>query len=146
MRLFLLPLSTRRSLLYCQRVNQQLTDKKTIIDRLTARATTLWLKWERSDVKWQKRTVAYGNRLFERIPYEEWALKSIPPLDTRRKTEELRENKHVRVTYAPSVTESEKVEEVVRTLATERQALHSKWMWLSLWGMPLTIPFGLLPM
>ena len=146
MRLFLLPLSTRRSLLYCQRVNQQITDKKTIIDKFTARSTALWLKWERSDVNWQKKTVAYGNRLFERIPYEEWALKSIPPLSTRRKSEELGENKHVRVTYAPSVTESGKVEEILRTLATERQALHSKWMWLSLWGMPLTIPLGLLPM
>ena len=146
MRLFLLPLSTRRSLLYFQRVNEQLTDKKTYVDKLTTRSAALWLKWEKSDINWQKKTVAYGNKLFERIPYEEWALKRIPPLSSRRKAEDLGENTHVRVTYAPSVTEPGKVDEILRTLATERQALHSKWMWLSLWGMPLTIPFGILPM
>ncbi|MCJ1312083.1 hypothetical protein MMC25_005757 [Agyrium rufum] len=153
MRLYLLPISrTRSPLIYCCRVNQQLTPQTTLLDKISARANDRWLKWEKSDVKWQKRTVVYGNKLFERIPYEEWGLKSIPPLSARRKKEDLdsRDGESVTVTYAPSSLEEGNREEkhvlgVLGRIATERQALHRRMMWFSIVGMPLTIPVGLIP-
>ena len=146
MRLFLLPISTKRSLIYCQRLNKILSNELTYADKLTTRANGIWAKWERSDKGWQKSVTSFGDKLFQRIPFEEWGLKSIPPLSARRKDQELQGNNQVEVTFAPSLTKSESVLDTLRNLATERKALHTKWMWGSIAIMPLTIPFGLIPM
>ena len=146
MRLFLLPISTRRTLIYCQRLNQQLSNEQTYIDKLTNRATNLWVKWEKHEKGWQKKVTVYGDKIFQRIPYEEWGLKSIPPLSDRRKAEELEGMEKVDVTFPPSLVEPESFKGVLRKLATERQALHKKRMWWSIIGMPISAPVALIPM
>ena len=146
MRLFLLPISTRRSLLYCQRLNNQLSAELTYVDRITNRANSLWTTWEKAENGWRKKVAIYGNKLFQRIPYEEWGLKSVPPLSARRKDEELKGDKHVELIFAPSLTKEESVLQTLHSLATSRQTLHRKLMWGSVLWMPLTIPFGLIPM
>ncbi|MCJ1478051.1 hypothetical protein MMC13_006726 [Lambiella insularis] len=145
MRLFLLPISTRRSLLYCQRLNVQLTSKQTYVEKITNRAGATWLKWEGADSGWQRKITVWGNELFKRIPYEEWGLKSIPPLSTRRAAEEIEAQEETEVVYPSSIIEPGTVFDVVSKLATERQALHRKQMWFSIAGMPITAPFGLIP-
>lgn len=147
MRLFLLPISTKRSLIYCQRLNNQLSSKTTYVDKITARASATWLKWEKAESGWQKKVTAYGNKLFERIPHEEWGLKSIPPLKRRREDEELKGGKEVQVQYPGSLINEEGVKEALKTFAgTERQSFHTKWMWGSIIGMPISAPVALLPM
>ena len=146
MRLFLLPISTRRSLIYCQRLNNQLSDQLTYVDRITNRASRLWVTWEKADKGWQKQVTDYGNKLFERISYEEWGLKSIPPLSARRKDEELKGEKDIELIFAPSLTRQESILQTLHKLATEKQTIHRKWMWGSIIGMPLTAPFALIPM
>ena len=146
MRLFLLPISTRRSLIYCQRLNNQLSAELTYVDKATNRANTLWITWEQADKGWKKQVTEYGNKLFQRIPFEEWGLKSVPPLSARRKDEELKGDKYVELIFAPSLTKQDSILETLHSLATERQALHKRMIWGSIIGMPLTIPFGLIPM
>lgn len=145
MRLFLLPISTKRTLIYCQRLNNQLSSELTYVDKVTTRATATWVKWEKAEKGWKKSVTGYGNKLFERIPYEEWGLKSIPPLSARRKDVDLQGKEMVEATYPPSLIKPESVLDTLHTLSTERQALHRKWMWGSILGMPFTIPFGLIP-
>ncbi|KAL8777942.1 MAG: hypothetical protein Q9194_002273 [Teloschistes cf. exilis] len=146
MRLFLLPISTKRSLIYCQRLNNQLSSKTTYVDKITSRASATWLKWEKAESGWQKKVTAYGNKLFERIPHEEWGLKSIPPLSRRREDEELKGGKEVQVQYPGSLIDEEGVKEALKTFAgTERQSFHTKWMWGSIIGMPISAPVALLP-
>ncbi|KAL9583956.1 MAG: hypothetical protein Q9212_002406 [Teloschistes hypoglaucus] len=146
MRLFLLPISTKRSLIYCQRLNNQLSSETTYVDKLTARASATWLKWEKAESGWQKKVTAYGNKLFERIPHEEWGLKSVPPLSRRREDEELKGGKEVQVQYPGSLISEEGVKEALKTFAgTERQSFHTKWMWGSIIGMPISAPVALLP-
>ena len=145
MRLFLLPISTRRALIYCQRLNNQLTSEQTYVEKITNRANTTWGKWEAAEKGWQKHVTRYGNQLFKRIPFEEWGLKSIPPLNTRKKSSELEGKQRVEVLYPLGFVKSTTVLDVLRRLATERQALHQKWMYGSIIGMPITIPLGLLP-
>ena len=146
MRLFLLPISTRRSLIYCQRLNIQLTSKQTYVEKVTARAGATWVKWESADAGWQKKLTVWGNELFKRIPYEEWGLKSIPPLSTRRAAEDMDGREETEVIYPSSVIKPGTVFDVLQKLATERQLLHRKRMWGSIIGMPITAPFGLIPM
>ncbi|KAL9597562.1 MAG: hypothetical protein Q9219_005064 [cf. Caloplaca sp. 3 TL-2023] len=146
MRLFLLPISTKRSLLYCQRLNKQITSETTYADKLTTRASNIWLKWEKAEKGWQKRVAEYGNKLFARIPHEEWALKSIPPLSRRRKDEELKGRKEVTVVFPASVIGEDRVKEALKGYAgDERQGFHTKWMWGSIAGMPVVAPIALIP-
>ncbi|KAI9739139.1 MAG: hypothetical protein M1834_007352 [Cirrosporium novae-zelandiae] len=56
-----------------------------VSDRMTSYASTKWIEWEHEPQGSMKRTItAYGNKALQRIPYEEWGLKSIPPLSTKR--------------------------------------------------------------
>jgi len=147
MRLYLLPISTRRTLLYCKRVNKQLSDQKpTIVDRVTDRASATWLKWEEVESGWKHQVVKYGNKVFQRIPFEEWGLKSIPPLSSRRKSKEIKGEEKVEVVFPDNVIERGIVVDVLKKLATERQGLHRKKMWWSIAAMPLTIPAAAIPM
>jgi hypothetical protein len=147
MRLFLLPISTRQSLLYCQRINQQLKQEQTYIDRITTKASTTWLSWEKADKGWKKTVTSYGNKLFQRLPHEEWGLKSIPPLSTRREVHELGGREKTAVEYPWSVINRVSADETLKIFAAEdRQAFHTKWMWASLIGMPISAPIALIPM
>jgi hypothetical protein len=146
MRLFLLPISTRRTLLYCQKRNLPDSIHPTWSDRLQSKAARTWSEWEKKESGWQKATVNYGNQLLRRIPYEEWGLKSVPPLSQRRRQAELNGSEKVEVVYPQSLIAAEQVPSVLRTLATEREALHrSRLMWCLI-GMPITAPVALVPL
>lgn len=105
----------------------------------------MWAEWEKKDKGWQKKVVNYGNHAFRRIPYEEWGLKSVPPLSTKRREEELRRTDRVQLVYPETVIPTAKSISVLETLATERESLHrSRLIWCFV-GMPITIPVGILP-
>lgn len=146
MRLYLLPVSTRRTLLYAQRLGVTTKSSDTsYADRGAAWAAKKWAEWESKDRGWQKKLVEYGNHAFRRIPYEEWGLKSVPPLSTRRRDDELRGKDKVELVFPQAVIPQHKAESVLRTLATERQSLHrQRLIWCCI-GMPITIPFALVP-
>ena len=147
MRLFLLPISTRRSVIYCQRLNQQLSSESTYVDKITNKGSTTWLKWEKYEKGWQKKVTSYGNKLFERIPYQEWGLKSVPPLSQRRRAEELERKEEVLVQYPGNLYNQERVLDSLREYGgKERQAVHTKWLWGSIIGMPISAPVALIPM
>lgn len=146
MRLFLLPISTKRSLLYCQRINRQLKKEQSYLDRITSRASKTWLSFEKADKGWKQKVASYGNKLFQRLPYEEWALKSIPPLSARLQTQELGGDEKTLVEHPPSVIEHGSAEETLRNFSTEeRQAFHTKWMWASIVGATISTPIALIP-
>lgn len=147
MRLFLLPISTRRSLIYCERIQQQTKpgQKPPITERIVSRASETWAQWERAEKGWQKQITVQGNRLFKRIPYEEWGLKSIPPA-TKKRLEDVDNGKlHFECLYPGSFVTKTKVPDILKALASERQALHRKRMWQSLLWIPFTIPFTIVP-
>jgi hypothetical protein len=160
MRLFLLPVSTRRTLIYCEKKfvakaaqNASLTADgadaapKTPIDWVTNRAATTWGSWERLDGGWRKKLTTYGNALMRRIPFEEWGLKSIPPLSRRWKESGLAAGGPVaEVVFPPGFLAPQRVREVLERIATERQDLHRRRMIWSGLCAPLTLPFALVPM
>lgn len=145
MRLYLLPISTRRTLLYAQKLNAPASAKQTWSDWLQAKAARTWSGWEQKDKGWQKSVVGYGNQILRRIPYEEWGLKSVPPLSQRRKQSELAGTEKVEVVYPKSLLAMEKVPKILNTLATEREALHKRRLIWCFIGMPITAPIALLP-
>ncbi|KAH7035445.1 mitochondrial K+-H+ exchange-related-domain-containing protein [Microdochium trichocladiopsis] len=145
MRLFLLPISTRRTLLYAQKIHVVPSEKQTIADKVIVRATKLWAGWEKKESGWQRKVVDYGNYALRRIPYEEWGLKSVPPLSTRRREEETVGNYKAQLIYPDSVIPTTKALQVLHTLGTEREKLHRTRLIWSLIGMPISAPFALVP-
>jgi hypothetical protein len=144
MRLFLLPISTKRALIYCEKSSKLTGDRKTLLDKATTKAAQIWVQWEKSNRKWQKTITVYGNRAFQRIPFEEWGLKSIPPLPSQRRAEGAA-GKKVEVVFPPTLIKPRSMEPLLRKLSAERQSLHRKRMWWSIAGMPITIPAALVP-
>lgn len=146
MRLFLIPISTRRAFVYCR--PSQTALKTGYLDRITNKAAETWSNWEAAENGWKKKLVTYGQVVLQRIPYEEWGLKSIPPLSARRQIEEesLKAKKQsVDVMFPGNAIKQESVLSVLRTLGTERQDLHRRKMWWCLGIAPLTAPVAILP-
>jgi hypothetical protein len=116
-----------------------------VLDKVTTRAAKTWASWEKKESGWQRKVVDYGNRALRGIPYEEWGLKSIPPLSARRKAEELSGKETVEVSFPPSLIPEHTVSDVLKKLGTERQKLHRSKMIYCFIGMPFTIPVAILP-
>jgi hypothetical protein len=145
MRLFLLPISTRRSLIYCERIAQDPAAPRTYADRITTKANETWAGWERRERGWQKTLTIYGNKILRRIPFEEWGLKTVPALSDRRKQVWLEGQKKMEVLFPGLFVEEKKIPDILRALATERQQLHRRKLYWSLAGLPITAPFALVP-
>ncbi|KIH93056.1 hypothetical protein SPBR_02990 [Sporothrix brasiliensis 5110] len=89
MRLFLLPISTRRTLLYCERLTEPLPHQMSLMDKVQNRAAKMWSGWEKKPPgSLMHRIVSSGNAGLRRIAFEEWGLKSVPPLSARKRMEE----------------------------------------------------------
>ena len=194
MRLYLLPISTRRTLLYCQKLQPPSASAASAItgsssstptstkqkqswgDYIQTKAALTWASWEKKESGWQKSVVGYGNHLLRKLPYEEWALKSVPPLTKARQRqleafvqEQAQEQGgfekessaeaekggkrgkvldvgKVEVVYPGGLITAERVPRILHKLATEREGHHKKWFWYCLAGMPVTIPIGILPL
>lgn len=148
MRLFLLPVSTRRTLVFCERVPHTLPpgSKLPLTDRIIDKSSETWTSWEKADSGWKKKVTEYGNHLFRRIPFEEWGLKTIPPA-TEKRLQDIDAGKlNFECLFPGAYLKESRVGEVLRGIATDRQALHRKKMWQSLAWMPVTFPFTFVPM
>lgn len=146
-------------LLYAQRLNRTLSPKTSLSERLTARAAKTWSSWESRESGWQKKVTDWGNTALSRIPYQEWGLKSIPPLSARRKIAELQwkgaekkadgeeamDGAKVDVLYPHDLLSGEEATSVLEKLATEREDYHRRWMWACILGAPFTAPVALIP-
>lgn len=108
----------------------------------------MWVAWEKDEKsfkRWKKTITVYGNKAFKQIPYEEWGLKTIPALTAKRKSAVVEGKEKVEVMFPGLFLQEKKVPSILLQLATERQALHRKRMLWSIFGMPITIPFILVP-
>ncbi|TKA73704.1 hypothetical protein B0A55_05474 [Friedmanniomyces simplex] len=147
MRIFLLPISTRRTLIYCERVQHiaKPGQPEPLTERIVNKAATTWAGFEKAEKGWRKQLTYYGNQLFKRIPYQEWGLKSFPPA-TEARLAEIDQGKHgFECLYPGRFMKGRSVTDLLKRLATERQAFHRRSMWTSIVWLPITIPFALVP-
>ena len=148
MRLFLLPISTRRSLIYCEKLHEKAPKDRSILDKITLKANETWAAWEKDEKavgNWKKKVTFYGNQALKRIPYEEWGLKTLPTLTERRKKDIIEGKAKHELLFPGRYLKQERVTEILTKLAQERQGMHrSKLIW-SVIIMPFTAPFMLVP-
>lgn len=145
MRLYLFPISAKRTLIYAKRLQRPPKEKQTWGERITNKASDTWVKWESAESGWQKKVTEWGNKAFSQIPYQEWGLKSVPALNEKRKERELSSKDKIELIYPPSVFKQDAAIESLRKLATERQDLDRRKMWWSIIAIPFTAPFMLIP-
>lgn len=149
MRLFLLPVSTRRSLIYCEKLHQKAQSERGLFDRITNKASETWVSWEQDEkapLNWKKRVTLAGNQALNRIPFEEWGLKTLPALTTKRKQAIVEGREKYQVMFPGLYLHPDKVPDILRKLAQEKQGMYRRKMIWSVVAMPFTAPFALIPM
>ncbi|KAK1146466.1 hypothetical protein N8T08_002895 [Aspergillus melleus] len=146
MQLFIIPISTRRALIYSRTFSKEVSKKVSLTDRITSKVAQTWAKWEEADKGWKKHLVSWGNSVQQRIPFEEWGLKSIPSLNAQQRLDPSHGSKQVDVLFPGNAIKEEKLQTILRAIATERQDLHRKKMWWSFLAAPITAPIGLIPL
>ncbi|KAF2493651.1 hypothetical protein BU16DRAFT_551425 [Lophium mytilinum] len=150
MRIFLLPISARHSLIYCQHISKPSSSHYSLFDRFVerveAQARQTWVAWEKKPGGWKKKSTTIGNQLLKRIPYQEWGLKSIPPLSKKLRTNVV-DGKvtDVEVLFPARFMTEEKVKETLERFALQGQLKHSDRMFWSYAGLPFAVPFALVP-
>lgn len=148
MRLFLLPISTRRSLIYCEKLHEKAPADRNIIDKVSIKANETWAAWEKDQKavwNWKHKVTFYGNQALSRIPYEEWALKTLPALTAKRKQNIIEGKEKYELMFPGRYLKQERLPGLLEKLAKERQGMHrTKLMW-SIIIMPFTAPFMLVP-
>ncbi|KAJ6013588.1 hypothetical protein N7540_008179 [Penicillium herquei] len=145
MRLFLIPISTRRALIYSRPLIKDIPKELSYFDRATTKVAAQWAKWEEAEKGWQKHLVTWGNRVQQRIPFEEWGLRSIPPLKNQQRIDEAHGTKKIDVLYPGNAVHLDKLSSVLGTIATERQQFHQKMARRCVIIAPFLAPFGLIP-
>lgn len=147
MRIFLLPLSTRQSLIYCHRLatKPSATDKFSIVDWVQRKATNTWADWEGAEKGWKKTIVTYGNKGFKRIPYQEWGLKSFPPSTPDLQAQQVTDGLKFDVIFPGNVMNKDDVPKILARLANERKTLHWNRFIGSMIAIPFTVPFAIIP-
>lgn len=161
MRILFLPVGANRTVLHCQRLLAPLVrTKPRIDDRIAAKAAKTWSSFQVSKVRWKQTIVKYANKALDTIPFEERALKTVPPFNTW-----MREHAVSRRHIPPAVAEVkdvdlapisvvyparcfknwEEAEGEMRRLALTGIKVHKRQMiWCAI-GLPLTLPCALIP-
>lgn len=81
----------------------------------------------------------------QRIPFEEWGLKSIPSLNAQRRINKSDADRKVDVLFPGNAIRREKLPSILQKIALERQDLHRKRMYWSFIVAPFTAPIALIP-
>ena len=78
MRILLLPLTRRQTLLYAQRLTEnQLNKPSPLLTWIVTKTQKTWAEWGKSDTRWKLKTVEMGNKLLDKIDWEEYSLKTV---------------------------------------------------------------------
>lgn len=116
------------------------------MDKVQTKAAETWAGWEQKESGWQSTVVKYGNQALRRVPYEEWGLKSMPPLSSGREDDSTKGMDKVQVIYPQTLIPPTRVTEMLLKLSTERESLHRQRLIYCLIGMPISAPFAAVPM
>ncbi|BGP52070.1 hypothetical protein JCM10450v2_008041 [Rhodotorula kratochvilovae] len=135
------------------------------LNKAQSKAADLWEGLGKADGGWKKKTYVTGERLMDRIEYEEWALKAIDPAlapklrpssstssDSPSTTEKAlgttgkQPRETVELLYPPSLLKDEKaLLDALKEQLDHREPHHRSAMYRCLILSPLTWPFAIIP-
>ncbi|KAH9447754.1 hypothetical protein MJO28_011289 [Puccinia striiformis f. sp. tritici] len=146
----------------------QLRSPSFLIKKLTDTGTKQWIKLADSKQGSLKLKIYnFGERMMDKIPFEEWALKTIePPISSSSSTEidkpenqtnmkseigstttrETRTSSQIELLYPGSLCIEQELISGLKRRMEESEPYHQKWMKLNLFLSPLTIPCAIIPL
>ncbi|EPX73036.1 uncharacterized protein SOCG_00793 [Schizosaccharomyces octosporus yFS286] len=139
MRIIALPLPKQRVFLHCY-PSELLLKKVTVHDRILNRIYNTWDAWSKSKSFIKQKTVSFGNSVLHRVPHEESFLRSV---STAKKLNDKEFYSTIVIERPDSLEPSEILQELIRL--QEMKQLHRKNFIANIIGLPLTIPFILIP-
>lgn len=169
MRITYLPLNRQRTFLFCQNITLPSVRKTPRVDeKMVAKAQKVWHDFETSDKNWKKTIVRWSNTLLERIPYEEWCLRTIPSIakyqrQIKHQFQDELDSKHidptnvlqekvdaevlepVKLCFPTNVLSFEQAQGQLRDITDKALGFHKKraiWLLILL---PFTTPIALIP-
>ncbi|GAA6059136.1 hypothetical protein JCM10212_003883 [Sporobolomyces blumeae] len=134
-----------------------------LLTKATDKAADMWAGLGKGkEGGWKKRSYDFGERMMDKIEYEEWALKAIDTTlapkpwkrhtsahastsDSPAKQDASGRNEPVELLFPPSLLEPTPLLDALKTQLEHREPHHRKAMWKCLLVAPLTTPFALLP-
>lgn len=124
---------------WSQRVTPLSEDNKpTIVARAINKAASTWEGFGKAaEGNWKKRIHNAGEKLMDRIEFEEWALKSV--------VREAIANKPISCLYPPSVTSEKELREFLTQFVEIRQPYHRRYAIYSAIWVPICAPFAIVP-
>ncbi|KAG0142659.1 hypothetical protein CROQUDRAFT_49935 [Cronartium quercuum f. sp. fusiforme G11] len=156
--------------LYAQRTNlgsrESETAQKPWVNRITEIGSKQWLKMGSASVtSWKFKVYNTGESFMDRIPFEEWALKTIEPAFVAKPFESLKSDAstsqrphgnnckgsnaestgHIELLYPRLLGPSDQLITWLSRTMAEREPYHRKWMRYNLLISPLTLPFAIVP-
>ncbi|KAG8892591.1 hypothetical protein FRB99_002607, partial [Tulasnella sp. 403] len=138
--------------------SQENPSSPSLLQRGMNLATKTWTEWGKAEGGWKLKVHHWGERMYERVDFEEIALKSIDPalgprLTTSkasgnpaketRKAIKAGEKVSIPLYHPPSVL-PDPLGHMMRLLE-HRVPSHRKWFWIWLLGSPFTAPFMIIP-
>ncbi|KAG9048150.1 hypothetical protein FS837_000660 [Tulasnella sp. UAMH 9824] len=133
--------------------------KPSLLQRGTKFATKTWTEWGQAEGGWKLKVHNWGESIYERIDFEELALKAVDPaLGPKLKQES--ESSHTVSAEVKKAVESGQTVVVplyhppsalpdplahLKNLLSERTPNHRKWMTIWIAVSPLTAPFAIIP-
>lgn len=165
MQILAVPLARQRAtaktyLFYAVRASQAEKEKgppiqPSLTQRMMNRASAFWINLGRTDVRsvwnWRRRTFLLGERIMDRVPYQEWELKNIdqelgPSIRSILEAhKQKKETSPLQVEYAPQLTGASEAVNSLGTLEKDRKPYHFRYFLYSMIGIPITAPLFLVP-
>ncbi|BGO96027.1 hypothetical protein NBRC10512_002445 [Rhodotorula toruloides] len=113
------------------------------------KAADLWAGLGKADEgTWKRRAYVLGERMMDRIEYEEWALKAIDPA-LAPKLVSSKDSAHVKETvdvlFPPSLLDDKALLSSLKASLEHREPHHRSAMWRCLLLAPVTLPFAIVP-
>lgn len=133
-----------------------------LIKKMTDTGTKQWNKLANSaQGSWKLKIYNTGERMMDKIPFEEWALKSIDPPHIHNKILSSESRNHntgtelkeaqktsqvIELLYPGSLCVERELMNGLRHSMAESEPYHRKWMKLNIFLSPLTLPCAIVPL
>ncbi|GAA5931204.1 hypothetical protein JCM1841_003487 [Sporobolomyces salmonicolor] len=129
-----------------------------ILKRVEQKAADMWAGLGKGkEGSWKKRSYDLGERLMDKIEYEEWALKAIDPAfapkpwrripssTPSKQGSSTSSDEPVNLIYPPSLLDEPALLDSLKKQLENREPHHRRAMWRCLLLSPLTWPFAIVP-
>ncbi|KAI8459789.1 mitochondrial K+-H+ exchange-related-domain-containing protein [Phakopsora pachyrhizi] len=130
-------------------VRRRTISSAALMSRIIEVSSRQWLKLSEAPVGSVKSKLhIIGERMMDRISYEEWALKTIDLVKCKGPNDPRQQNSNTNIVllYPKFLAPEKDLLKLLSNSIREKEPYHKRWMRLNIFLSPLTLPFALIPL